>query len=126
MSARLLFAALLASLTLAGCDNAPRTQMPAMAGNGGDPRHGAALIRQFGCGACHTIPGIRGAKGKVAPPLDFFSRRSFIAGELANTPANLERWLENPPAIEPKTAMPALGLDADQARDIAAYLLTLR
>jgi len=48
-----------------------------------------------------------------------------IAGELPNTPDNLIRWLENPKAIEPKNAMPDLGLSQEQATDIAAYLYTL-
>ncbi len=49
-----------------------------------------------------------------------------IAGELPNTPDNLIRWIENPPSIEPGTAMPNLGLSDKQARDAAAYLYTLR
>jgi len=49
-----------------------------------------------------------------------------IAGELPNVPDNLVRWIMNPPAIEPGTAMPDLGLSKQQARDIAAYLYTLQ
>jgi cytochrome c1 len=62
----------------------------------------------------------------VGPPLDFFSRRTMIAGELPNTPDNLVRWIENPPSVEAGTAMPKLGLSDEQARDVAAYLYTLR
>ena len=36
------------------------------------------------------------------------------------------RWIENPPAIDPKTAMPNMGVTVRDARDIAAYLYTLR
>ena len=93
---------------------------------GGDARQGARLIRDFGCGSCHTIPGIRAASGVVGPPLYFWSRRVFIAGELPNTPENLIRWVRDPPSVEPGTAMPVLGLDERQARDVAAYLYTLR
>jgi cytochrome c len=92
----------------------------------GNPQHGKELIQGYGCGSCHTVPGVHNADGLVGPPLYFFSRRTMIAGELPNTPENLVRWLENPRAIEPGTAMPDLGLDANQARDIAAYLYTLR
>jgi hypothetical protein len=35
------------------------------------------------------------------------------------------RWLENPPAVDPPTAMPNLQLNRHDARDIAAYLYTL-
>lgn len=93
---------------------------------GGDARRGAQLIRDFGCGSCHTIPGISSAHGLVAAPLDYFSRRTFIAGQLPNTPVNLVRWIVDPSAVEPGTAMPRLGLSEQQARDVAAYLYTLR
>jgi cytochrome c1 len=93
---------------------------------GGDARRGVQVIQQFGCGACHTIPGVTGANGLVAPPLLWWSRRTFIAGELPNTPENLVRWIRSPESVEPKTAMPALGLTDQQARDAAAYLYTLR
>jgi cytochrome c1 len=92
----------------------------------GDPQRGEALIRSYGCGSCHTIPGIYTARGMVGPPLMYFSRRTMIAGELPNSPDNLVRWLRNPKAVEPGTAMPDLGLSHDQAQDIAAYLYTLR
>lgn len=92
----------------------------------GNAQQGKHLIDQYGCGACHIIPGIRRARGLVGPPLDFWGDRTIIAGELPNTPDNLVRWIENPKAIEPKNAMPDLGLSKEQATDIAAYLYTLR
>ncbi|MGA9885598.1 MAG: c-type cytochrome [Candidatus Acidiferrales bacterium] len=92
----------------------------------GNPHQGKELIVSFGCGACHIIPGIRGARGLVGPPLILFGDRTMIAGEIPNMPDNLVRWIENPPAIEPKTAMPDLGVSQAQAKDIAAYLYTLR
>ena len=92
----------------------------------GDPQHGKQLIDSYGCGSCHTVPGIYRARGVVGPPLYFFSRRTMIAGELPNTPQNLVRWLRDAPAVEPGTAMPNLGLNQAQAQDIAAYLDTLQ
>ena len=56
----------------------------------------------------------------------FWSKRTFIAGEVPNTPDFLVRWIEVPQAIEPGTAMPNLGVPEGDARDIAAYLYTLR
>ena len=96
---------------------------PAMSGN---PVAGKALIQSYGCGSCHVIPGIRTARGMVGPPLLYYSRRTIIAGELPNSPANLVAWIKNPVAIEPGTAMPDLGVTDSQARDMAAYLYTLR
>ena len=93
---------------------------------GGNPQTGRAIIRQYNCGSCHTIPGVRNANGLVGPPLMFFGRRTFIAGELPNSPENLVRWITSPKSVEPGTAMPALGLSEQQARDVAAYLYTLQ
>jgi mono/diheme cytochrome c family protein len=92
---------------------------------GAAPERGRALIQSYGCGTCHRIDGIRGARGTVGPPLDNYAQRSVVAGILPNTPRVLVSWLIDPPAIEPRTAMPAVGLDESQARDIAAYLYTL-
>jgi len=91
---------------------------------GGDPLRGAQVINMKKCGSCHVIPGINGAAGLVGPPLASFARRTYIAGEVANTPDNLVRWVMNPQAIEPHTAMPNLGLTQQQAHDVAAYLYT--
>lgn len=111
--------------TVAGCTGGRALSMPAPTA-GGDPERGAALITEYGCGQCHTIPGIRSANGVVGPPLFFFSRRVYIASGMPNTPENLVRWVRDPPSVDPHTAMPVLGLDEQQARDVAAYLYTLR
>jgi cytochrome c len=72
------------------------------------------------------IPGVHAARGKVGPPLIFFAERTMIAGELPNTPENLRKWIQHPKQVEPNTAMPDLGVNPDEAKDIAAYLYTLR
>jgi cytochrome c1 len=93
---------------------------------GGDPARGKSQIAAYGCGSCHVIPGVGGANGLVGPPLSKFAHRAFIAGEVPNTSDFLVRWISVPQAIEPGTAMPNLGVSEAQARDIAAYLYTLR
>jgi len=92
---------------------------------GGDPGRGAAVMLAAGCGACHVIPGIRGAVAWVGPPLIEWSRRGYVGGRLPNTPENMIAWLRDPQAISPGSAMPALGLSQAEARDAAAYLFTL-
>ena len=92
---------------------------------GGNARRGALAIRHHGCGTCHTIGGIPGAEGLVGPALDGLAARSFIAGVLPNSGENLVRWIQDPRAIAPKTAMPDLGVSEADARDIAAYIYTL-
>ena len=113
-------------LTTACRGNNPEYGVAYTSPTGGDAGRGEALIVSHGCGSCHTIPGIRGAHGMVGPPLLWFSRRTYIAGEVPNTPDNLVRWVQSPRSIEPTTAMPVLGLTTQQARDVAAYLYTLR
>ena len=93
---------------------------------GGDPYRGAQAIQRNGCHSCHRIPGIRGTTSYVGPPLSAWSERQYIAGNLQNSPDNLIAWIMNPQAIEPGTAMPNMGIDEQEARDIAAYLYTLR
>ncbi len=83
---------------------------------------GRRLIESYGCGTCHSIPGVPGANGTVGPPLDHFYERTYIAGQLANTDANLIQWIQHPQEIVPGDAMPDLGVTPQQARDIAAYL----
>jgi cytochrome c2 len=118
---------LIAVTLLSACDasDLPGTRLSEVVPSG-DPQHGITLIHSYGCGACHTIPGIQGASGLVGPPLYFFSRRTMIAGMLPNTPDNLVAWLENPQAVVPNNAMPYMGIDASDATDIAAYLYTIR
>ncbi len=122
----LLLAMCAGSIVVLGCGGTATPPQPSLFGSRGNPQVGKKLIVSSGCGACHTVPGIYTARGLVGPPLYFYSRRTMIAGELPNTPDNLVRWLMNAPAIEPGTAMPDLGLSKQQARDITAYLYTLR
>jgi len=91
----------------------------------GDAERGRAAIAEYGCGSCHSIPGIRDAVGMVGPPLDHWAERRIIAGEVPNDPDRLITWLTVPQSIEPGTAMPNMGVTDGQARDMAAYLYTL-
>jgi len=92
----------------------------------GDPARGREAIVAYGCGSCHAVPGIREAQGRVGPELTRFSEQIYIAGRLPNTPLNLIAWIQNPHDIDPLNAMPDLGVTHEDARDIAAYLYTLR
>ena len=93
---------------------------------GGDPDRGIAAIGRFGCGSCHTIPGLRTANGMVGPPLAGVASRAYLAGQLSNSPSNMIRWIQQPQHVEPGTAMPDMGISESDARDITAYLYTLR
>jgi cytochrome c len=93
---------------------------------GGDPCRGAAAIAKYGCGSCHTIGGISGATGMVGPPLIGLRNRTYVAGMLPNNSTNLVRWISNPKTVNPGTAMPALGVSASEATDIAAYIYLIK
>ena len=98
----------------------------AWSATGGNPDRGAAAISRYGCATCHTIPGIRGADALVGPSLEHVGSRSYVGGVLPNTPDNVIRWIQNPPRVDPLTAMPNLGVTESDARDIAGYLYTLK
>ncbi|HEY9088219.1 MAG TPA: c-type cytochrome [Anaerolineaceae bacterium] len=83
---------------------------------------GRVFMANYGCGSCHTIPGVPGADSKAGPPLDRFFERMYIAGRIDNTADNLIQWIMNPQEIDPGNAMPDLGVTEDEARSMAAYL----
>lgn len=116
--------AIVTSVTVAACSDSD--EIAGRRVTGGNPDSGKLLIEFYACGSCHVIPGIAGAEGMMGPPLTSFGKRSMIAGAVANEPERLVEWIVNPHTIEPGTAMPAVGATEAEARDIAAYLYTLR
>jgi cytochrome c2 len=91
-----------------------------------EAERGRLLLRQFGCGACHEIPGVAAADGKVGPPLAGIARRVYLAGVLPNTPQNMIAFIRAPEKADPRTTMPNLGVTDAHARDMTAYLSTLK
>lgn len=87
---------------------------------------GRLAIERYPCGACHVIPGVPAAAGRVGPSLERFGRRSYIAGVIPNDRQALERWLQDPPAMIPGTTMPDMAVPASVAADMASYLSSLR
>ena len=112
------------AVMLAGCEDYRSRDAARL--TGGNPKRGRELIGRYGCDACHTIPGVPGARGRVGPPLAGVASRMYVAGVLQNTPPNLQRWIKDPQAVDSATAMPNLRVTDADARDIAAYLYTLR
>lgn len=105
-------------------DDGRRSAPPALS-SGGDPAEGRHTIVEQGCGSCHRIPGVPNAVALVGPPLDSWSRRSFIAGTLPNSGENLRIWLTDPQQVRPGSAMPTIDLDDREIADIVAYLFSL-
>src|SRR4051812_48147654 len=89
---------------------------------GGEPHKAPRAITQYGCAACHDIPGIQWPGGLAGPPLSRMAERLYVAGQVENTPDNLVRWIVNPKQFSVKTIMPVTGISESEARDVAAYL----
>src|SRR5690242_12762050 len=109
----------LVAILLGGCGHRPTPEQQ-------EADRGARLIEHYGCGSCHTIPGINGADGLVGPPLSHWARRTYIAGVMPNDPDNLAFWVQHPQKVVPGVDMPEMGIDDQEARAIAAYLDTIR
>jgi cytochrome c len=94
----------------------------------GDPARGAQLYKRV-CAACHSLdtnrigPMHRGVVGRPVASVGGFrysqalSAQSFVWDEAA-----LDKWLENPPAMVPGTAMGIRVPKAQDRADIIAYL----
>lgn len=99
----------------------PRTQ----ALRPGDVEAGRLATARYLCATCHRIPGFVSATSHVGPPLEGAGTRAFIAGVLPNSRENMVRWLMDPHAIDPLSAMPPLGVTEQDAHDIAAFMASL-
>ncbi|WP_158635905.1 c-type cytochrome [Sphingosinicella ginsenosidimutans] len=77
------------------------------------------------CGACHRVPGVNGAVGRVGPSLAGIGQQQILAGHFANSRANMIRWISRPQEMLPGNAMPDTGLTPEQANRIADYLYAM-
>ncbi|HEX7192063.1 MAG TPA: cytochrome c [Thermoanaerobaculia bacterium] len=91
----------------------------------GDANHGKELVAKYGCASCHVIPNVE-PKGMVGPPLQHVASRQIIGGKLPNSPENMMAWLQNPQLADPNNSMPNLGVTPADARDLTAFLETLK
>ncbi len=89
-------------------------------------QRGRQIFEQSSCAGCHTVRGSP-AQGTLGPDLThLMSRQTIAAGTLANTPADLLRWIRDPQAVKPGTTMPAVPLAGDDLRAVVAWLGTLQ
>lgn len=120
------FLAAVTSVAVLYRQEAAQARTTAEALTGGSAQAGQQAIGRYNCGACHQIPGIPSAVGGVGPSLSGIAVRAEIAGVLANDPANMIRWVRAPQHVVPGNGMPDQGVTERDARDIAAYLYTLK
>jgi cytochrome c2 len=111
-------------LSIVGCSR--QDEQLAESITGGNVARGHRAFRQRGCGSCHEIEGDFTTQGHVGPDLHEFALQSYLPGGLVNKPDMLVRWIRFPRHVVPSTAMPELGVGEREARDLAAYLYTLR
>ncbi len=114
-------AIVLTARVTASLPTTPAHQVP-----GGVPAAGRQLFQKYGCGSCHVIAGVPKATGKVGPPLTDIGERAYVAGVLPNTPENLVNWIQHPQRILPGNDMPDLSVKLSDAKNMAAYLYSLR
>lgn len=112
---------ILAVLIVAACGGGDDHPIP-----GASVERGRTALQTYSCGACHEINGVPGANGRVGPDLARLHDQTMIAGRLPNSVDNLVRWIREPQTVSPGNAMPNLGVDERHARDMAAYIYTLR
>lgn len=99
---------------------------------GADAARGRELIDVKGCGVCHRLSGVAPLHVGMMPagvvPADM-PRAVRLAPDLRFTrdrwrASMLVRWLVDPSKVKADTPMPKMGLSDDEAKAIAAYLLT--
>jgi cytochrome c oxidase subunit II len=84
---------------------------------------GEKLFMTKGCMGCHSLQAVNAPQGLIGPNLANVGSRSYIAaGWLSNTDENLERWIRQPQAVKKGVLMPNLGVTAEEARALRAYL----
>jgi cytochrome c2 len=115
---------LVGSLALLACGQDPQRLAEQI--SGGSVARGRAAFDRYGCGTCHELQGKANAQGHVGPALHDFALQQALPGGLPNTPDALVRWLREPRTVEPRTTMPNLGVTERDARDLAAFLYTIR
>lgn len=94
----------------------------------GDAARGAALYQQR-CGACHSLdadrvgPRHRGVFGRRAASVDRYQYSDALLRLNVTWDAdNLDRWLADPTAMAPGTAMGVNTPETQDRADIIAYL----
>ena len=108
-------------------DAAPRAtgKDSSAAGAAPDPAYAAGekLFQAKGCVGCHSLNAVNAPKGMIGPNLANIGARSYIgAGSFKNTDETLARWIQNPQAMKVGVLMPNLGVTAEEAKSLVAFL----
>ena len=85
----------------------------AQVADGPNPHEGSPEIFRTICVSCHAVGG---KGGNVGPALDGVAKRYSVD--------ELDKWLADPQAVKPGTAMPNLGLSVETRRELTTWLMT--
>ncbi|MDA0986372.1 MAG: c-type cytochrome [Bacteroidetes bacterium] len=105
-------------------NNSYKSAFPLGFYKGGSVEKGKITFSQVGCKACHVIGDdikvreARGTQYDIAPEL------THVAGKLS--PDFIFDWIKNPRHYNPESKMPNLRLSDQEARDVVAYLQTMK
>lgn len=99
---------------------------------GASAARGRELMDTKGCGLCHQMTGVAPLHPGLLPTgvaVTDMARAVRLAPDLRYArdrwrASSLVRWLVDPAAVKMDTPMPKLGLTEDEAKAIAAYLVT--
>ena len=70
-----------------------------------------------------VLQAVDAPKGMIGPNLATVGSRAYIAaGWLRNTDENLEHWIREPQTVKKGVLMPNLGVTAEEAKALRAYL----
>jgi cytochrome c len=86
--------------------------------------HARRLIADH-CAACHEVPGVPTARGRVGPSLAHIAAQQIIAGYFPNNPETMLEWVAHPQKLLPGNAMPEMALSPSDVSSIVDYLYTL-
>ncbi|MGA7159365.1 MAG: c-type cytochrome [Bacteroidota bacterium] len=107
-----------------GKESTFQLEHPAGTYKGGSAEKGKEHFENFGCKACHVMGDdlrVRNARGSS---YDFAPELTHAAGKLH--PDWIFDWIKNPRHYNPTTKMPNLRLTDGEARDLVAYIMTMK
>lgn len=91
---------------------------------GGSASRGKDLFEAVGCQACHVAGGFTSVRDERGTSYDVAPELTRVGSKV--NPDWLFDWLKNPRHYNPTTRMPSLRLTDDEARNLVAYLMSMK
>lgn len=91
---------------------------------GGNAERGKLLFESVGCQACHVVGEMTKVRETRGTSYDIAPELSRVGSKVS--PDWMYDWIRNPRHYNPTTKMPSLRLSDAEAKDIVAFLMTLK